>query len=346
MLRIGLVGCGTHAKWSVMPAIQKTSKHCCLRAVCDLNADNLQSVVDPEVAKFTDFTAMLRETELDAVYICTMCDAHYEPALRALQAGLHVICEKPMADTIEKCKTMIQTAKEADRLLAVVFENRYHPYNRKIHEWISAGHLGTVGAIHFHDLWDGHKNFGELSARRARAIERSGSLDCGIHQLDLARYFAGGGDWQDVSALGSWFGEELRNPPHISLLGRLAGGILVTLNSSYAYGAYIPKHRAHSRLMTLVGDKGVINFSTDDEKGTDLKLISADLTDTFAVAGVPHELAIGWLLDDFAAVVRGEKPMPPELATGHDGLMAQVAVQEALTQACAHKPLGNKEVHS
>lgn len=336
MLRIGLLGCGTHAQWAVVPAIQKTSEKCCLRAVCDLNEDNLGSVVDPDVAKFTDFNTMIRETELDAVYICTLSDAHCEPAVRALQAGVHVICEKPMADSIEKCQTMIQEAKKADRLLVIVFENRYHPYNRKIHKWISSGHLGKVEAVHFHDLWDGHKNFGKLAARRARAIEQTGSLDCGIHQLDLARYFVGG-DWQDVSALGSWFGEELRNPPHISLLGRLTNGALVTMNSSYAYGAYIAEHRPHSRMMTIVGNKGIINFSTDYEKSTDLKLISEGLTETCVVETVPHSLAIGWLLDDFAAVVQEGKPFPAELPTGRDGLMAQVVVEDALHQARARR---------
>jgi predicted dehydrogenase len=70
--------------------------------------------------------------------------------------------------------------------------NRYHPYNRTIRQWIRDGHLGEVEAVHWHLLWDAHTSFGKLATRRARAAERTGSLDCGIHQLDLTRYFFGG----------------------------------------------------------------------------------------------------------------------------------------------------------
>jgi len=57
---------------------------------------------------------------------------------------------------------------------------------------------------------------------------------------------------------------------------------------------------------------------------------------------VPHNLAIGWLPDDFAAVVEGEKDMPPELATGHDGLTAQMMANDASKQARAHRYLGQE----
>ena len=333
MLRIGLVGCGTHGHWAVVPAIQETAKDCCLAAACDLREENLAWVRDryPEVQTFADYRRMFAEAELDAAYIATLSDTHFEPTVAALQAGLHVVCEKPMADTLDKCRTMIDEAAKAGRLLAIVFENRYHPYNRQVREWIAAGHLGRVEAIHFQDFWDGHKNKGPLALRRARFIDRTGALDCGIHQLDLMRYFLGG-EWQEIHALGTWFGEPLANAPHLCIQARLTTGAIATMNSSLAYGAYIePKPRSH--VMTVVGDKGVINYCSDGERDTELKLVSETLTEVFPHESVGHNLAIGWLLDEFAQVVEGKIPRPPELATGHDGLMAQIIVEETLAQA-------------
>ena len=332
MLKIGLIGYGTHAKWAVEPAIQETSKRCELTAICDVSEENLSGTPSPGIATFTDYREMLAKADIDAVYVCTLSDSHFEPAVAAFEAGLHVLCEKPMADRVDKCHRMIAAAEKADRTLAIVFENRYHPYNRKVREWVIGGHLGKIEAIHYQDLWDGHKSFGDLAERRGRAIERTGSLDCGIHQLDLVRYFLGG-EWQEVSAAGVWFGEEFTNPPHISLMARLTPAVLVTLNSSYSYGAYIAEHKPHSSVMTIVGSTGVVNFSSDFEKSTDLRIVSEKLSETFPHESVPHSQAIGWLADDFADVVEGRIASTPELATGRDGLMAQIVVDKALKQA-------------
>ena len=320
-----------HAFWAVMPAIVEQSEGCELAAVCDLCAENLDEVKYPGVAKFTDFRAMIDSTELDALYVCTMSDTHFQMVMAGLEAGLHVVCEKPLANDLAQCRAMIDKSEEVGRRLFVVFENRYHPYNRTIRQWIRDGHLGEVEAIHWHLLWDAHKSFGDLAARRARAAERTGSLDCGIHQLDLTRYFFGG-DWGSVQALGAWFGEELTNPPHISLLTRLLDGPIVTMNSSYAYGAYM-EPRVRTDGLTIVGMDGVINYCCDEECATELKLTSKDLIETCAHDVVPHNQAIGWLLNDVADVVERGKPAPPELADGHDGLKAQIIVEQALAQA-------------
>jgi predicted dehydrogenase len=336
MLRIGLVGVGQHARWAVIPAIRETSKAWVLVAACDISEQNFDILRDVDVPIFTDYERMYREVELDAVYVATLVDAHFEPAVSAFRRGLYVVCEKPLADDVEKCRAMVAEAEQARKELVVVFETRYHPHNRKVKAWIDEGHLGVVEAIHFQHFWDGHKASGHLAPRRARAIEGTGSLDCGIHQLDLARYFVGG-EWNEVSAIGTWFGEELSNPPHVGMMGRLSSKVMVTLNCSFAYGAYIePRPRSH--VVTVVGTKGVISFCDDEDETSAVKLVAADLSDSVAFESVPHSLAIGWLLDDFAEVLRGRKPKSPELATGHDGLMAQIAVEEALKQCRVKRP--------
>lgn len=335
ILKFGLVGVGTHARWAVMKAIEETAQNCELVAACDLMEENLQPVAEKGIATFRDFNKMIKEADLDALYICTPCDYHYEPVVAGLRAGLHVVCEKPMADTIEKCESMIAEAEKADRKLIVTFENRYHPEIQKIKEWIDAGYLGKVEAVHTHFFTSSYKNFGDGAARRKRLMDLAGSLDCGIHVFDYIRFLLGG-DWKDIQAMGAWFGETLAHAPHISVQARLTTGAMITLTYSYAYGAYIDK-RTMSSGKILVGNKGIVHYYEDDQRKPFMKLVSETHEETFEASTVQHSLAIGWLVDDLADSIHNNKPLSPELATGKDGLMAQIVVEEALRQTHENK---------
>lgn len=330
MIKFGIVGVGTHARQAVVHAIEKTSKNCKLVAACDIRDDNLKDLATRGIKTFTDLNEMLQAVELDALYVATTASTHYEIAMNALGKGLHVICEKPMADSIEKCENMIKAAEKANRKLAITFENRYHPEIRKIKEWIDAGYLGKLEAFHYQFFTSQYKTFGPYADRRNRLLDLAGVLDCGIHTLDLARYFFKG-EWADVCARGAWFGEGLANAPHISVLGRMTSGVMANVNYSYAYGAYY-EAEAKNHTFTIIGTEGIIDYHSDSRTPSEMKLISKNHKENFLVEGTAHKLAIGWLADDFAAVIEGNKEWPRELAGGHDGLAAQKIMEEALIQ--------------
>lgn len=334
MLRFGLIGCGTHARWAVGPAFQACPA-VRLTAVADISEENLRTFAWPDaaLARHRDYREMLARETLDAVYVATPCEAHVEPVLAAFAAGLHVVMEKPMAPTLAECERILEAARATGRVLAIDFENRYHPAFRLLREYVQAGRLGHVHAVHMDEMWDGHKVFGPLAERRHRFTDTSGCLDCGIHHLDLARYFCGGGRWQDVHATGAWFGENVRYPPHIAIQARLDTGVLVTLNASFAYAAYIaPRDRVDT--IRLIGTDGVLEFRMDPVVGKDsVRLTSASLTETREFASEGHAAVIPQLLADFDAVVTRGVPPPPAMATGEDGLMAQSIVNEANRQA-------------
>ena len=337
MLRFGLIGCGTHARWAVAPAFQ----HCQnvrLAAVADVSEQSLKVFEwpDPALPRYRDYRDMLAKEKLDAVYVATPCEAHLEPALAAFKTGLHVITEKPVAPAPADCERMVAAAQAAKRMLAVDFECRYNPAFRLIQQWVQSGWLGRVHAVHMNEFWDGHKVFGPLAERRHRFTDTSGCLDCGIHHLDLSRYFCSGGRWQDIHATGAWFGEDVRFPPHIAIQARLDLGAIVTLNASFAYTAYIEPSDQHDTIV-LLGTGGVIDFRRDSAGGKEIvRLTSASLTETREFATEGHADAIPQLLSDFDAVVTQDLTPPPALATGHDGLMAQIIVAEANRQAVAH----------
>lgn len=233
--RYALVGVGQHAEWAVIPALT-AAEHCALVAACDIRPENLKRVTDPAVDCYTDYASMLAAGGFDVVYVATLEDLHRDMVTAALEAGYHVLCEKPLGMNTAECEEMLAASEATGRQLAVGFEKRYHPEQVKMREWIQSGRLGTVEAIHIQEMWDMHKTFTPLSPRRAEHLDRSGSLDCGIHSLDCIRYITGGGDWSNIVARGRWFGEhERKQMPHISLMADLDNGILATLTESYAY---------------------------------------------------------------------------------------------------------------
>ena len=336
MLKFGLIGCGTHGLAAVIPAMEQVSD-LKLTTVADISADRLAQVkyARGEPRRYADFREMLRQENLDVIYVATNCAFHCEPSVAALEAGRHVVTEKPMAMSTTECKRMLAAAHKAGKLLIVDFESRYMDHFRLIRKWVvEEKRLGQVHAIHINHFWDGHKVSGNLAKRRGKFLDASGSLDCGIHKLDLARYFVGGGRWHDIHAVGAWFGENVRFAPHIGIQARLDTGILVTLNDSFAYTAYI-KQRAIHGSTTLIGTKGVIEVTYDCNTHHETVHITSDsLEETmthFSPGG--HGNHISLLLKDLCSSLAANSQLPSSIATGEDGLMAQMIADEANHQA-------------
>lgn len=331
-MRIGLIGFGTHGRESVLPGITKYSKRSRLVAVADRNMK--QAAMLAPLPRFTSVTSMLDAVELDTVYVATGVETHHELVMAALRAGKHVVCEKPLASTVEECHEMVDAAIEAGRQLFVTFETRYHPPNRKLRSWLDAGHLGVLEAIHLQHMWDGHKAFGPKAERRARLMANVGAFDCGVHKLDLIRYF-GGGNWKSVRALGAWFGESMKYPPHVAVLGELDNGVVATLNASMAYASQI-EPRPMLETTVLVGREGVVSVAVDEpdpeqfyHSTATLKLHSRHHQESVAFSHPSHSQVIGEMLDDVARTVIDGEPALPALASGEDGLQSLWAVEQA-----------------
>lgn len=334
-MRYALVGVGQHAEWAVIPAL-KAASHCSLVAACDLRQENLLRIDDDSVSGYTDYTAMLDAGGFDVVYVATLEDVHKDMVIKALQAGYHVLCEKPLGMNAAECEEMLSVATSTGRALAVGFEKRYHPEQIRMREWIASGKLGQIEAIHIQEMWDMHKTFTQLAPRRAAHLDRTGSLDCGIHSLDCIRYLTGGGEWTNISARGRWFGEhERKQAPHISIMADLDNGILATLTESYAYCTNITQQKRCSTF-TVVGTEGVINWAWDGDQELALSLVTEEGIETIAYEHMGHHQAIERMVYDFALTLLGECDWPETLAKGEDGLMAQRIVDEALAQTHLH----------
>lgn len=331
-LRFGLAGAGTHGRTAVIPAFAQATG-CELVAVADPHPESLQLLNGSTFRHYPSVETMLKQESLDALYIATLADTHLPLALEAFHAGLHVICEKPMASNLTQARQMVEAAIRAQRQLRVMFENRIHPAYRQIRDWIAAGRIGRVEAIHL-------QSFGKhptLQPRRTHLLNAAGCLDCGIHMLDLVRYWTGGGSWKKIHALGTWFDEEVERPPHVGILARLDNGAMVTFEDSFSYGyplKDLPWDFGRNSL-NLVGTGGVIR-DAQEQGSKGFELISHAGREWIPMTHPGHAHEIGRVLNLFTDEVLHQRDSI--LATGEDGCEAQRIVDEINLQACQAAP--------
>jgi predicted dehydrogenase len=139
--------------------------------------------------------------DVDAVVVSTPPDTHEAYALAALEAGKHVLCEKPLAPTPEAAARMLEAAQRCERILATGFNQRYFPNLRCVKAHIEQGRIGRV--LHVR-AYAGHRGLSEFRspAERDPAVIGGGALmDNGSHLIDQVRYLAG--DFAQVQGFAS-----------------------------------------------------------------------------------------------------------------------------------------------
>lgn len=139
---------------------------------------------------YKDWNKMLKEVKPDGVNICTPNGVHAAPTIDALNAGAHVMCEKPMAMNPGECAKMIAAARKARKKLAVGFQYRYHPNTRFLTRARDDGQFGDILFMKCQALRRrGIPNWGVFGQKK---LQGGGPMiDIGVHVLEMAHYFMG-----------------------------------------------------------------------------------------------------------------------------------------------------------
>ncbi|MEU1403202.1 Gfo/Idh/MocA family oxidoreductase [Streptomyces sp. NPDC005728] len=169
-----------------------------LAVICGRDATAVRTAADRYgwAATETDWRALIARDDVDLVDICTPGDSHAEIALAALAAGKHVLCEKPLANTVAEAEAMTRAAEEAHsrgQLAMVGFNYRRVPATALARRMVADGRLGTLRHVRVTYLqdWLVDPDF-PLTWRLRKELAGSGSLgDLGAHIVDLAQYLAG-----------------------------------------------------------------------------------------------------------------------------------------------------------
>ena len=134
-LGIALVGLGNYSEGQLAPALQETG-HCYLAGIVTGTPEKAAKwkakygIPGKNVYDYQSFDSMRDNTDIDIVYVVLPNALHAEYTIRAARAGKHVICEKPMAVTVEDCDRMIAACKDANRMLSIGYRLHFDPYNK------------------------------------------------------------------------------------------------------------------------------------------------------------------------------------------------------------------------
>ncbi|MFF3895226.1 Gfo/Idh/MocA family protein [Streptomyces sp. NPDC001812] len=202
-LRVGMVGYAfmgaAHSQgWRTAGRVFDLPLSPELAVICGRDAIAVRAAADRHgwADTETDWRALVERDDVDLVDICTPGDSHAEIALAALAAGKHVLCEKPLANTVAEAEAMVRAAEEAQRrgrLAMVGFNYRRVPATALARRMVAEGRIGTLRHVRVAYLqdWLVDPAF-PLTWRLRREQAGSGSLgDLGAHIVDLAQYLAG-----------------------------------------------------------------------------------------------------------------------------------------------------------
>lgn len=222
-LRVGVIGCGRVAEARHLPALGGLDGARVV-ALADTDAARLEALGRAHgVARLhKDHRALLDEDGIDAVAVCTPPRFHAEAVLAALEAGKHVLVEKPLALDLEECDLLVEAARARPSLKVMVgFNLRWHRLVRGARDVVRRGDLGPFKMART-VLTSGVRKSPDFPDWRTRRETGGGALfELGVHHLDLLR-FVTGGEVEEVSAMGA-SGEETT-----ALAARMSGGALVT----------------------------------------------------------------------------------------------------------------------
>jgi predicted dehydrogenase len=144
-VRVAIVGAGGIAETAHIPAYL-LNEYADVLAVVDPNEKQLARIVKKFKVKktFSSVDDLLANVEIDAMSICTPPDTHAEIALKALQHGVHVLCEKPLSTSMQSGKKMVAVSKNNGKILMVGFHRRFFPNYQNAKKQILSGRLGHV----------------------------------------------------------------------------------------------------------------------------------------------------------------------------------------------------------
>lgn len=338
MINVGIIGCGRIAQERHLPEYAE-NEQVNIVGVFDLNQARAEELAEKYGAKvYSSYEELLGDESIQAVSVCTANHTHAGITIAALKAGKHVLCEKPMAVTLEQCEEMVRTAKECGRYLMIGHNQRLAKAHARAKELLDAGMIGKILTFQTRFTHRGPESW-TVDPKRVWFFDKEKSAfgamaDLGIHKTDLIQFLTG----QKVSEVSAALATLDKKTADGSPIGvddnaiciyRMDGGILGTMTAGWTcYGA-------EENATVLYGTGGVMRIYEDprysivveqrDGSRICYEIDSIQTNDCQTNSGV-IDLWIDCLIND----------REPEIS-GEEALFAMRAVFAALESArCGH----------
>ena len=304
----GIAGCGWVARDYVGPAIEQSDNGVLLACFDPSPASRRHAAERFGVPCHAEMAEFLATPGLQAVYVAAPNDAHRGLVEAIASAGFPVLCEKPMATTLEDAKAMVDACARAGVIYATAFDQRFHAAHRALAGLIAEGRLGTVTAIRIvYACWL-PANWAGDNWRIDRKRAGGGALmDLAPHGLDLAAMLLGE-RLIEVAAFGQARVHHYDVEDGALLMARSQSGVLLQMHVAYNCPETLPRRR-----LEVVGTAGqaIATDTMGQTAGGTLELIDA-ATGVAAAVPVPGAERTPFLnqIEAFSGVVLGTGPFP------------------------------------
>ena len=278
MFGIGIIGCGKIAQVRHIPEYAE-NKDARLVGFYDINQDRAAALAAKHGGTaYATVEELLANPEIDAVSICAANFAHAELTIAALKAGKHVLCEKPMAITLEECETMVEEAKKNNKFLMIGHNQRLakaHSVARKLIVDGLIGDIVTFRTTFGHggpETWSVDPGLNTWFFDKSRAA-MGAMADLGIHKTDLIQFLTGQKVVRTTArvttldkkdATGNLIGVD----DNAICIYEMSGGAFGTMTASWTY------YGAEDNSTVLYGTKGIMRIY--DDPAISIKVILAD----------------------------------------------------------------------
>lgn len=193
-LGVALVGLGSYATYQLAPALQRT-QHCRLAGIVTGTPSKAETwskrydIAPEHIYSYETFDRIADDDAIDIVYVVTPNGLHAEHTIQAAKAGKHVICEKPMANTVAEAEAMIEACRAADRRLFIGYRLHFDPFHQEV---MRLGREKVFGPVKIVEASFGFRIGDPSQWRLNRALAGGGPLmDLGVYAVQGARYVLG-----------------------------------------------------------------------------------------------------------------------------------------------------------
>ena len=238
----------------------RDAEGCELVAICDKEADRLEKngADFPGVITTPSFDDLLANPDIDVINVCTPSGLHGEHTVAALQAGKHVICEKPPDVTVAAVDRMIAARDESGKQLMVIFQSRFEPLYRRLKETIDSGRLGKLVGVHGTVNWWRAQSYFNCPGmwKGTWRYDGGGSMaNQGVHTVDLLQWL--GGPVVEVYGKFGVFTHEIESEDKTASVWTFANGAIGSLTTTTS------AYPGMDRTIFIHGEKGSVQILDD-----------------------------------------------------------------------------------
>ena len=294
---------------------------------------------------YTSMEDFLADSEVDIVTVATPSGLHLDGAMAALKAGKHVIVEKPLEISGERCDAIIRQAEKSGHLLGTVFPSRYHEAPRIIKKAIQAGRFGKIVLADAQIKWWRTQEYYDGGKWRGTwQLDGGGVLmNQGIHAIDLLQWLMG--PVREVMAFTATLAHERIEVEDTAAAAlRFADGALgIIEGSTGAYPGFFKKLEiCGSRGSVTLEEENIINWTFDKEESGDEEIRSKFRNVGKSGGGAADPKAISfkghqWLFEDFVSSLRENRPFA---VGGAEGKKAVEIIEAIYRSAKNRAPVG------